>query len=46
MNCPVCEDIGEIIKNGDDYELWCDCGYHKVIELDKTAELRQKAGEP
>ena len=33
MKCPICDDDAEIIKEGNgDYELWCDCGYHEVIE--------------
>jgi len=35
MKCPVCEDISEIIREGNgDYEMWCDCGYHEVINED------------
>jgi hypothetical protein len=33
MNRPACNDAAEVIKEGNgDYELWCDCGYHVVIE--------------
>ena len=39
MKCDSCESDAEIIKNGDDYEMWCDCGYHKVLTDDKEETL-------
>ena len=36
MICPVCDDYAEVTKEGNgDYELWCTCGYHEVIEREE-----------
>jgi len=43
MICPECNDYVEITKEGNgDYEYWCECGVHGIIELTTSVKNSER----